>query len=112
VAAIARPRAFVEGLRASGFEVVSELTWPDHHRFTAPDVDRMRAATAGSGAHGVVTTEKDMVRLLPMRPLPFPVAWQRLDVAVEPASAFEEWILERLRAADRRAVERGWRRAG
>ena len=44
------------------------------------------------GASGVVTTEKDMVRLLPFRPLPFAAAWQRLEVTVEPADAFDAWL--------------------
>jgi tetraacyldisaccharide 4'-kinase len=111
-AGIARPRGFFDDLRAAGLDVVSELTWPDHHRFTARDVERMRAAVAGSGAHAVVTTEKDMVRLLPLRPLPFPLAWQGLDVRIEPAAAFEAWMAERLRQADGHAAERRGRLAG
>ncbi len=47
-----------------------------------------------------------MVRLLPFRPLPFPAAWQRLDLRIEPADAFEAWITERLREADTRAAAR------
>jgi tetraacyldisaccharide 4'-kinase len=106
VAAVAKPRPFIDGLRSTGFDVATELTWPDHHRFTAADVTRMRALVAGTGASGIVTTEKDMVRLLPLRPLPFPVAWQRLDVQVEPADEFRAWIMGRLGEADARAAER------
>jgi hypothetical protein len=54
----------------------------------------------------VVTTEKDMVRLLPFRPLPFAAAWQRLDVTIDPADAFEGWLTERLLEADARAAAR------
>ena len=106
VSAIARPRPFAEGLRAAGFDVASELTWPDHHRFTVRDVDRIRRAVIESGASGIVTTEKDMVRLLPFRPLPFAAAWQRLDLRIEPADAFGAWITERLREADTRVAAR------
>ena len=106
MAAIARPRPFVDGLRGAGFAVVAELTWPDHHRFVARDLDRVRAVVTDTGASGVVTTEKDMVRLMPFRPLPFPAAWQRLDVHVEPADIFEAWITERLAEADTRAAGR------
>jgi tetraacyldisaccharide 4'-kinase len=105
VAAIAKPRPFIDGLRATGFEVAAELTWPDHHRFTRADVARMRALVAGSGASGIVTTEKDMVRLLPLRPLPFSVAWQRLEVRVEPSDTFKAWIIGRLGEVDARAAE-------
>ena len=106
VAAIARPRPFFDGLRAAGFDVAAELTWRDHHRFTPGDLERMREAVGSRGATGVVTTEKDMVRLLPFRPLPFPVAWQRLDVTIDPADAFTAWLAERLRAADAGAAAR------
>ncbi len=44
--------------------------------------DRMAAAVADTGACGVLTTEKDAVRLLPLRPLPFAVAAMPLEVAV------------------------------
>jgi tetraacyldisaccharide 4'-kinase len=112
LAAIARPRAFIDGLRAAGFDVAVELTWPDHHRFTPRDIERIQGAVAASGASGVVTTEKDMVRLLPYRPLSFPVAWQRLDVRIEPAEAFAAWIAERLLEADRHAARRTRERVG
>ena len=36
----------------------------------------------------VLTTEKDLVRLLPLRPLPLPVAWVPLQVSIEPAAEF------------------------
>jgi tetraacyldisaccharide 4'-kinase len=96
VAAIARPRPFVAELGEAGYEVVRELTWPDHHRFVRADIERMTAAVRASGAAGIVMTEKDMVRLLPWRPLPVAAAWRRLEVHVEPARAFREWLLGRL----------------
>jgi tetraacyldisaccharide 4'-kinase len=96
VAAIARPGPFVEELRQSGFDVAGEMTWRDHHRFTRADIERIRASTAASGALGIVTTEKDMVRLLPLRPLPFAVAWRPLHVRVEPHDRFVSWLLARL----------------
>jgi tetraacyldisaccharide 4'-kinase len=106
VAAIARPRPFIDGLRAAAFDVAAEMTWPDHHRFTRGDLERVRTAVVHHGASGVVTTEKDMVRLLPYRPLPFPAAWQRLDVTIDPAGDFDAWLTARLRDADARAAAR------
>ena len=50
----------------------------------------------------IVTTEKDMVRLLPLRPLPFPLAWRRLITRVEPADAFDAWLDARLARATAR----------
>ena len=99
VAAIARPGPFVEELRQAGFDVAGELVWPDHHRFTRQDVERIRSAASASGALGIITTEKDMVRLLPWRPLPFAVAWRRLHVHVDPPDRFRAWLLARLAQA-------------
>jgi tetraacyldisaccharide-1-P 4'-kinase len=46
----------------------------------------------------VVTTEKDLVRLQPLEPLPFPVAVVPLEVSIEPEDEFKEWVLGCLRA--------------
>ncbi len=59
-----------------------------------------------TGAQGVLTTDKDAVRLRVLRPLPVPVAAVPLTVAIDPAAApaidpaaapFEPWLLARLR---------------
>jgi hypothetical protein len=47
----------------------------------------------------VLTTEKDAIRLRPLRPLPVPVAAVPLDVTVEPEAEFRTWVLARLREA-------------
>jgi hypothetical protein len=39
------------------------------------------------------------VRLLPLRPLPVPVAAVPLEVAIEPAAAFTDWLRARLEDA-------------
>jgi hypothetical protein len=44
----------------------------------------------------VLTTEKDVMRLLPLRPLPVPVAWMPLTVTIEPVEDFALWIKWRL----------------
>jgi len=47
----------------------------------------------------VLTTEKDAVRLLPLRPLPFAAAFVPLTVTIEPEDVFTRWLLARLAAA-------------
>jgi tetraacyldisaccharide-1-P 4'-kinase len=44
----------------------------------------------------VLTTEKDLVRMEPLGPLPLPVAWVPMRVSVEPAEAFAAWLMGRL----------------
>jgi tetraacyldisaccharide 4'-kinase len=106
LAAIARPRPFLDGLRTSGFDVMSEVIWPDHHRYSRGDVEHVHQVLAATGAAAVITTEKDLVRLAPLSPLPFSLAWQRLEVRIEPAGAFEAWLVERVQDADAAAARR------
>ena len=47
-------------------------------------------------ASGVLTTEKDAIRLLSFRPLPVPIAAVPLDVAFDPAVIFDGWFASRL----------------
>jgi tetraacyldisaccharide 4'-kinase len=96
LAGIARPAAFVDGLRADGYDVAAVVSFADHHRYGAADLERVRAAIRSSGAAGVVTTEKDWMRLLPHRPLGFAVAWRGVSVAVEPFDAFAAWLRARV----------------
>jgi tetraacyldisaccharide 4'-kinase len=96
LAGIARPGPFVEGLRADGYEVSATVLFADHHRYGEADLARVRTAVRESGAAGVVTTEKDWMRLLPLRPLGFAAAWRGVTVTVEPFDAFARWLRARV----------------
>ncbi len=92
VAGIARPARFADDLRRAGWPVARALTFRDHHHYSARDVARIFDAARAAGAGLVVTTEKDLVRLLPFRPFPVPVAWAPLVVGIEPAGPFDTWL--------------------
>jgi tetraacyldisaccharide 4'-kinase len=59
---IARPAKFHGTLRQAGAIVAECMEFPDHHRFTGPELDRMLARAAVLDAVPV-TTPKDAVRL-------------------------------------------------
>jgi len=71
----------------------------------------MARALAAAGAAAIVTTEKDAVRLLPLRPLGVPVASVALTVDIRPlviggpssdeAEPFDTWIVDKARSAQR-----------
>lgn len=90
---IARPDAFRASLERLGAEVVAQRTFPDHHPFSASDLEGL----AAEAAHWV-TTEKDAGKLLP--------AWCRdvemdvlvLETEIAEASEFLDWLEGRLRA--------------
>ena len=72
VAAIGDPSAFFRQLAAHAAEV-REVSWRDHHRFTASDVARIVAESHGSAR--VVCTLKDAVKLRDLWPRTAPALW-------------------------------------
>jgi tetraacyldisaccharide 4'-kinase len=96
VAGIARPERFFRSIEAAGWTVAGEVTFPDHHPFTPHDMARIADNAARARAVMVLTTEKDLVRMLPLQPFPLPVAWAPMRVVIEPAHEFRAWLQERL----------------
>jgi len=99
VCGIAEPERFHRGLVEQGWNVVDHLSLPDHYAFRVRDLDVLSALVARHRAAAILTTEKDAMRLLPLRPLPVPIAYIPLDVAVDPADDFRAWLLGRLAEA-------------
>jgi tetraacyldisaccharide 4'-kinase len=100
---IARPARFEEEAKTAGYDIAASIAFADHHGYVAADVARIADAVRASGAACVLTTEKDLMRLLPLRPLPFRVAVRSLHVRVEP-DTFMPWLLDRLAAARKAPV--------
>ena len=61
-AGIGDPERFYATLRASQIEVALTRSFPDHHRFTADEIDQL-IDEARTASLTLVTTEKDFVRL-------------------------------------------------
>lgn len=104
VAGLARPDQFFADLSRDGWNVVGRRGFADHHRFGARDIEEITRAAKAAGAAALVTTEKDLVRLLPFRPMPLPLVWVPLMVRVEPEDRFRSWLSARL--ADARLLPR------
>ena len=64
--AIARPLRFVDDLQKAGVRVAEQLPFPDHHRYSAADIETLLANARKSGATGFITTEKDLINLGPL----------------------------------------------
>jgi tetraacyldisaccharide 4'-kinase len=77
VAGIAHPERLPALLRAAGIAVAELVAFPDHHRYGPADLSRLRAAAARGT---LVTTEKDLVKLVALGDVPALVA---LRVALE-----------------------------
>ncbi len=88
VTAIARPAAFSALARDLGLEIAGELSFPDHHRYTAASLARIADAFRSSGAEALLVTSKDRVKL--QGRLEAPLA--ELPIRADPEPAFWEWL--------------------
>ena len=98
-AGIARPQQFFDDLRAAGYRVLQTFSFRDHHRYSARDVERLVGAAKQAGAASILTTEKDLVRLLPFRPFGLPVHCVPLTMEPDPLQEFSGWLSGALAAA-------------
>ena len=92
VAGIANPSRFLDALRAAGTPVVESIAFPDHHRYSRADVDRIASKVQQAGADAVFTTDKDAVRFEALGELPFALYRVPLVVTFEPADALFESV--------------------
>jgi tetraacyldisaccharide 4'-kinase len=92
LAGIAHPPGFFRDLEAAGWTIARELPYRDHHRYDAADVAHITAAARAAGARLILTTEKDLMRLLPFRPFEVPVAYVPMALEIDPAAAFDAWL--------------------
>jgi tetraacyldisaccharide 4'-kinase len=96
---IARPEQFFAGLETASLSLATRTVFPDHHRYTARDLDRLAAAARAAGATALISTEKDLVRLGKLASAfhaSMPLATARLHVEIEDQAAAIDWLIDRL----------------
>jgi tetraacyldisaccharide 4'-kinase len=100
-AGIGSPDGFRHTLKETGVEEAGFVRFADHHWYTHAELRELDAAAAARNADGLVTTEKDWVRLrrLPIGKRPIYVVGVRLALL----SGEAEWRAAFARAAGRRA---------
>ena len=99
LAGIAQPERFFGGLRAMGWPIAREIAYPDHHRYAPRDIQRLVLTAHADGSDLIVTTEKDLVRLLPYRPLGVRLAVAPLRIEIQPEEGFDDWVYTRIENA-------------
>ena len=92
---IARPEQFFEGLERAEVKLAVRTAFPDHHRYTASDLERLANEARAAGATALLTTEKDHVRL-GSRVTQLPIKTTRLRVEIEDEEAAVLWLRDRL----------------
>ena len=99
---IAQPEQFFQGLESAGLRVVSRISFADHHRYTARDLNRLAAEARQAGAKALFTTEKDRVRLGPLAatlPESIPLRIAQLCIKIENEDAVIDWLIARLESS-------------
>ena len=105
IAGIAQPERFFQELARGRLGCERDRVLPGPLPLHGADAASLVARARRAGARAIVTTEKDLVRLLPFRPMALPVVWVPLEVRIEPAAEFRTWLASRLAAERARGVE-------
>ena len=80
---LGQPRTFWRTLETLGIQAAPRLVFPDHHRYTARDLEEIGRQAAAAGAHALVTTEKDMMNLPAGAAPPLKVYCLRIGIEIE-----------------------------
>lgn len=95
---IGNPDAFFEDLKRWQVPIVEKQVFPDHHRYSPMELDRLQARTQACGAAGLITTEKDAENF-PFSNVAFPIWIAVIELVVDGEK-------ELLGLIDRKLVER------
>ena len=99
VAGIANPEAFFEDVSRAGWQITATRSFRDHYPYSSRDLANVFELVASTDARAVMTTEKDVVRMLSHRPFRRPVGWLPLTMEAEPAAEFRAWLASAVGAA-------------
>jgi len=80
---LGNPEAFRLTLRRLGADIVQFTAFPDHHHYRPAELARLMGAAAEAGCRGLLTTEKDAVKLEGLVPRVPPVPLFALCVRME-----------------------------
>jgi len=81
---LGQPRTFWRTLETLGVKAAPRLVFPDHHRYSAADLQEIFRQATAAGAQGLVTTEKDMMNFPGSHFLsPFPLFCLRIRIEIE-----------------------------
>jgi len=100
---LGNPEGFHATLRRMGVAVASFRVFPDHHAYRAEDVRELMATASALGCGGLVTTEKDAVKVECVLPggLSLPVLALRVRIDFpKPAGPLYRAVLDALSRSD------------
>lgn len=93
---LANPATFWRSLAALDVEVKFLWRFPDHHHYTASELQRLVARARASGAEALVTTEKDLMNLTDnviQIISPMHLYWLKIGIWIEREEDFLRYVL-------------------
>jgi tetraacyldisaccharide 4'-kinase len=93
---IGNPSAFIADLQDWGFQVAGQRFFPDHHRYTQQDVEKIETEARQTGAEAILCTEKDVFNLGGVKWGAFDVSYCRISMQINGEDAF--WRVLKARA--------------
>ena len=93
---VASPESFFELLENAGISLAAKMSFPDHHRYAAADLESLERTVSQKRADFLLTTEKDIVNLPPVASLPAPLFWAATELAIPEETELLGWIGRRL----------------
>ena len=89
ISGIASPSSFLALLLSLGAEVIRSFSFPDHYPYTRQELREIAGVAQGAGAHFILTTEKDAVRIPPdLFPWPVPLLYLRVEIELSDDAGF------------------------
>lgn len=107
ISGIARPESFETFLKNEGAELVAARRYADHHRYSRAEVLSFIKRCRQLRIKYIITTEKDAVRIPPIRDpdRPIPILFLRVEIKMTDPSAFERLLDELLGIGDETVSE-------
>ncbi len=90
---LGQPRTFWRTLETLGVEVAPRMVFPDHHRYTAGDLEEICRQAAAAGAQALVTTEKDMMNVPAGAVLPLKIYCLRIGIEIDDEPGLMQHLL-------------------
>jgi len=93
VSAIARPESFETAIERLGGRIEKRFRFMDHHRFTPNEIRQILDRASADRVHAVVTTQKDAVRLPPMKSTAAPFFFLRVVIRITQGTEnLADWV--------------------
>ena len=88
---IGNPESFFKHLQQNGRQTVFQKSFPDHHKYTQSDIDRLTEDAKQAGARGLITTAKDAVKIKKLQ-LSVPFYSLEIDIEIENKEEFHRLL--------------------